>query len=170
MVTCPFSLPIPGECKEIKVSFQTRWSAEQVLNWSFCITQCRQVCTWHLKATKGHLNRSNIVVVDETGTGLKVLHHTVGPLHISTVAQQWLHEISTSTSVCVHQPDLSPPGEDTCSQAQGGVIGSVQHLLFSFKRQHRHDRAKDLFLHTGHVISAVTCSTQWTHRKGQKCR
>lgn len=83
----------------------------------------------------------------------------MGSPHIPIDAQQRLNEISTSTRICFHYPDINPPGEDTSSQTQGGVIGSMHHLLFSFKRQHRHDRAKDLFLHTGHVISAATCNS-----------
>lgn len=56
------------------------------------------------------------------------------------------------------------PGEDTTCQAKFGVVGSLYDLLLCIKWQDGHDRPKDLFLHTRHVVSAVP----WKHGSIQK--
>lgn len=38
--------------------------------------------TWHFEASKWHLHRSDVVIVDETGTRFQVLHHAMGSSHI----------------------------------------------------------------------------------------
>lgn len=58
------------------------------------------------------------------------------------------------------------PGEDTSSQAHRGVIGSLQHLHFCFKRKHGHDGTKDLLLHASHLICAVPCWRGKKRRRG----
>lgn len=54
----------------------------------FCIRLCSllqwQDDTWHFEASKGHLHRSDVVVVDETGACLEVFHHTMSSPHIPT--------------------------------------------------------------------------------------
>lgn len=40
--------------------------------------------TWHFEPSKWHLHRSDVVVVDETGTSLQVLHYAMGSRHIPT--------------------------------------------------------------------------------------
>lgn len=47
------------------------------------------------------------------------------------------------------------PGEDTACQAKFSGVGSLHNLLLCVKGQDGHDRPKDLFLHTRHVILAV---------------
>lgn len=56
------------------------------------------------------------------------------------------------------------PGEHTACQAKFGVVGSLHDLLLCIKWQNGHDRPKDLFLHTRHVVSAVP----WKHGSIQK--
>lgn len=60
-----------------------------------------------------------------------------------------------------HSPAI--PGEDTTRQAKFGGIGSLHNLLLRVKWQDGHDRPKDLFLHTRHVILAVP----WKHGRAQ---
>lgn len=38
--------------------------------------------TWHFEPSKWHLHRSDVVVVDETGTSFQLLHHAMGSCHI----------------------------------------------------------------------------------------
>ena len=68
--------------------------------------------------------------------------------------------------ICLRCLVIYQPGENSCSQTEGGVVGSLQHFLFCFKGQHGHDRTENLLLHTGHLICAVTCvwetKTEWT--------
>lgn len=62
------------------------------------------------------------------------------------------------------------PSKNSCSQTHGGLIGSLQHLLFGFKGQHRHDRTKDLLPHTGHLICTATYRMKKKERTGTwKC-
>lgn len=63
-----------------------------------------------------------------------------------------------------HQPRYPViPGEDTTCQAKLGVVGSLHNLLLCVKWQNGHDRPKDLFLHTCHVICAVPCKHGRAH-------
>lgn len=50
---------------------------------------CSSACelTWCFVASKRHLYRCNVVVVNEAGTSLQVLHHTVCTFHISAMQQ-----------------------------------------------------------------------------------
>lgn len=75
---------------------------------------------------------------------------------------------SSCCSISLLLPSLdhfpAVPGEDTTCQAKFGVVGSLHDLLLCVKWQNGHDRPKDLFLHTCHVVSAVP----WKHSSIQK--
>lgn len=64
--------------------------------------------------------------------------------------------ISLLPRLLPHQPHYPViPGKDTTCQAKFGVVGSLHNLLLRVKWQNGHDRPKDFFLHTSHVIRAV---------------
>lgn len=65
--------------------------------------------------------------------------------------------VSIHKKLIMSQIMVKLPSEDSRSQAKSCVVGSFKNLLLCVKRQNGHHRAKDLLLHTSHVIPAVIC-------------